>query len=216
MVSFKSPADTPAKPGMLRKSTAFVPRYQKFESISLQQTVRLSPDFAFVPGKARVFRQCGDEARRHGRQRRASSSNIALRNATVSVGRNFSTAVSPTRFTTVGPRRQARLAARASAISIKLIAGICSSKAQHDPLIVPSQRQTRVYEQLVCGQIGRLAPVENGLRDVRGEIALWNVTRSMRPARTSWFEESGRGCSPTFTKCRARLRSIICISLYLI
>ena len=39
MVSFKSPADTPAKPGMLRKSTAFVPRYQKFESISLQQRV---------------------------------------------------------------------------------------------------------------------------------------------------------------------------------
>jgi hypothetical protein len=27
-------------PGMLRKSTAFLPRYQKFESISLQQGVR--------------------------------------------------------------------------------------------------------------------------------------------------------------------------------
>jgi hypothetical protein len=27
-------------PGMLRKSTPFVPRYQKFESISLQQRVR--------------------------------------------------------------------------------------------------------------------------------------------------------------------------------
>jgi hypothetical protein len=26
-------------PGMLRKSTAFVPRYQKFESISLQRRV---------------------------------------------------------------------------------------------------------------------------------------------------------------------------------
>ena len=39
MVSFKSPADTPAMPGMLRKSTAFVPRYQKFESISLQRRV---------------------------------------------------------------------------------------------------------------------------------------------------------------------------------
>ena len=36
VVSFKSPADTPTMPGMLRKSTAFVPRYQKFESISLQ------------------------------------------------------------------------------------------------------------------------------------------------------------------------------------
>ena len=39
VLSFKSPADTPAIPGMLRKSTAFVPRYQKFESISLQRRV---------------------------------------------------------------------------------------------------------------------------------------------------------------------------------
>jgi hypothetical protein len=30
----------PAMPGMLRKSTAFVPRYHKFESISLQRRVR--------------------------------------------------------------------------------------------------------------------------------------------------------------------------------
>src|SRR5215467_12373041 len=30
-------------PGMLRKSTAFVPRYQKFESISLQRGVRCEP-----------------------------------------------------------------------------------------------------------------------------------------------------------------------------
>ena len=42
VVSFKSPADTP---GMLRKSTAFVPRYQKFESISLQRGVNCEPDF---------------------------------------------------------------------------------------------------------------------------------------------------------------------------
>src|SRR6516164_4233913 len=87
---------------MLRKSTAFVPRYQKFESISPQQTVRLSPDFAFVPGKARVFRQCGGEAKRHGRQRRARSRNIALMNGGVSVGRYFSTAVSPMRLVPVG------------------------------------------------------------------------------------------------------------------
>jgi hypothetical protein len=37
VVSFKSPADTPAMPGMLRKSAAFAPRYRKFESISLQR-----------------------------------------------------------------------------------------------------------------------------------------------------------------------------------
>ena len=46
----------------------------------------------------------------------------------------------------------------------KLIAGIGSSKAQYGPLIVLSQRQTRVYQQLVCGQIGRLAPVEDEKR----------------------------------------------------
>jgi hypothetical protein len=33
-------------PGMLRKSTAFVPRYQKFESISLQRRVRCEPEFS--------------------------------------------------------------------------------------------------------------------------------------------------------------------------
>jgi len=44
VVSFKSPTDTPAMPGMLRKSTAFVPRYQKFESISLQRRVWCEPD----------------------------------------------------------------------------------------------------------------------------------------------------------------------------
>jgi hypothetical protein len=51
---------------------------------------------------------------------------------------------------------------------MKVKAGIGSSKAQHDPLIVPSQRQTRVRQQLVGGQIGRLAPVEDGLRDIPG------------------------------------------------
>ena len=39
VVAFKSPADTPAMPGMLRRSAAFAPRYRKFESISLQQRV---------------------------------------------------------------------------------------------------------------------------------------------------------------------------------
>jgi len=61
-------------------------RYRWFESISLQQTVRLSPDFALVPGKARVLRRYGGEARQYGRQRRAKSSNIALRSGNVSVG----------------------------------------------------------------------------------------------------------------------------------
>src|SRR5262252_2687395 len=36
--------------------------YWKFESISLQQTVRLSPGFASVRGKARVFSHYADHA----------------------------------------------------------------------------------------------------------------------------------------------------------
>jgi hypothetical protein len=43
VVSFRNPADTPAMPGMLRKSTASVPRYQKFESTSLQRRVICEP-----------------------------------------------------------------------------------------------------------------------------------------------------------------------------
>jgi len=60
------PTDTLGMPGMLRKSTAFVPRYQKFESISLQQTVRLSRDFSFLyrkVGSCRGVRGPGQTAR---------------------------------------------------------------------------------------------------------------------------------------------------------
>ena len=63
MVSFKSPADTLTMPGLLRKSTAFVPRYQKFESISLQRRVyKLSvPGHVGQPttGRATLWRQGG-------------------------------------------------------------------------------------------------------------------------------------------------------------
>src|SRR5690242_12561043 len=46
-----------------------------------------------------------------------------------------------------------------------------SSEAEHRPLLEPGQRQTRVRQQLVRSQVARLAPVEDGLDDVRGEIA---------------------------------------------
>jgi len=60
-------------PGMLRKSTAFLPRYQKFESISLQQTVGLSPDFSFLYRKAGGCRGVGGpgQAARPAETRRA-------------------------------------------------------------------------------------------------------------------------------------------------
>jgi len=44
---------------------------------------------------------------------------------------------------------------------------------------VPSQRQTRLDQQLVCGQPARLAPLENGSRDVRGE---YNIFRKVQRA----------------------------------
>ena len=58
---------------MLGKSTAFVPRYQKFDSISLQQTVGLSPDFSFLYRKAGGCRGVGGpgQAARPAETRRA-------------------------------------------------------------------------------------------------------------------------------------------------
>ena len=88
------------------------------------------------------------------------------------------------RFAPVGASAAKRgCAARDSAISIKLRAGFGSGKAKQGPLIVPSQRQTRLYQQLVCGQPARLAPVENGSRDVRGEIA-----EADKPCEIGWAD----------------------------
>src|ERR1700751_5543229 len=71
----------------------FGARNRKFESIPLQQTVRLSPDFPSAPEKARVFRHCRDQAGQHGRQRRTKLGDIAPQRGSVSAGRNSSTAV---------------------------------------------------------------------------------------------------------------------------
>ena len=46
-----------------------------------------------------------------------------------------------------------------------------SGKAERGPLLVPAKRQSGMRQQLVCGQIARLAAVEDRLGDVRGEIA---------------------------------------------
>ena len=39
--------------------------------------------------------------------------------------------------------------------------GSGSTKAEHDPLIVPGKRQTGVPEQLLCRQIARLPAIED-------------------------------------------------------
>ena len=43
------------------------------------------------------------------------------------------------------------------------------SEAEHDPLIVPGERQARVREQLLCRQIARLPPIEDRLGNIRRE-----------------------------------------------
>ena len=62
----------------------------------------LSRQFAFLRREAAVSRGCAGWGERRGRQRRARSSNIALRSGSVSVRRYSSTALSPMRFATVG------------------------------------------------------------------------------------------------------------------
>src|SRR5262249_12990028 len=73
--------------GGIRRATnrLTAPAYWKFESSPLQQTVRLSPDFASVRRKAPVFRHFYGHAGRQRRQRRAKSRNIAPRRGSVSV-----------------------------------------------------------------------------------------------------------------------------------
>ena len=114
-------------PGMLWESTAFMPRYQKFESISLQQTVRVSPRPGRCRSKNARFRA---GVRRCGRQRHAVLVEIAQTGAVISVRRYSSTAAD-----VIGqrqPRPSPKLAGRVN----------FSSKAEQDVLLVPGQRQT--------------------------------------------------------------------------
>ena len=53
--------------------------------------------------------------------------------------------------------------------SFEFVSG--SSKAEHGLLIVPGKRQTRVIQELRCRQIARLPAIEDGLRDIRRQIA---------------------------------------------
>jgi hypothetical protein len=70
--------------------------------------------------------------------------------------------------------------------------GSGSGKAEHGPLLMPGQRQTRVRQQLVRGQIARLAAVEDGLGEVRGEMTGANDPREIGRAHPSPLGERGR------------------------
>ena len=67
--------------------------YEKFESILLQQTVRLSRDFSFLYRKVGRCRGVRGPGGQHGRQRREGLVNITPIAGNVSVGRYSSTAV---------------------------------------------------------------------------------------------------------------------------
>src|SRR6516225_5744715 len=85
---------------------------------------------------------------------------MAPTGASVSAGRNSSTAV---------PGMWSKVVAALAERSWSWLSR--SSEAEHRALLVPSERQTRVRQQLFRSQIARLAPIEDGLGDVRGEIA---------------------------------------------
>src|SRR5262249_45365279 len=58
----------------------------------LQQTVRVSPDFALLGRKAGLFRGCAGQNRQRGRERPAWRGDMAPMGGNISVGPNFSTA----------------------------------------------------------------------------------------------------------------------------
>ena len=58
---------------------------------------------------------------------------------------------------------------------------------------MPAKRQTRVRQQFVCGQIARLAPVEDSLGDVRGEIAEADDAGEVGPADPFPLGKCGKG-----------------------
>src|SRR5258708_11651550 len=65
----------------------------KFESSSLQETVSLSREFAFLGWEARVFRGCAGWGEGCGRQRRTGRGNIGPTVGNISVGPYSSTAL---------------------------------------------------------------------------------------------------------------------------
>src|SRR6516162_2235078 len=76
-----------------------------------------------------------------------------------------------------------------------------SSEAEHRPLLLPGERQPRVRQQLVRSQIARLAPVEDGLRDVRGEIAEADEPREIGWAHTFALGQCGKRHTVAADKC---------------
>ena len=80
--------------------------------------------------------------------------------------------------------------------------GAGSSKAEHDPLIVPGKRQTGVREELLCRQIARLPPLEDRLGDIRREIGEADEPCEIGPADPFPLRECGKGDAFALGECR--------------
>ena len=91
--------------------------------------------------EAAVSRGCSGWGERRGRQRRARSSNIALRSGSVSVGRYSSTALSPMRFATVG--------APLSGCAPLGIQQYCCKRSRSEPCIPPGAILTKSVSERV-------------------------------------------------------------------
>src|SRR5260370_36378518 len=81
--------------GEVRKTAVFLGLdfQREFESISLQQTVSLSREFASLGWEARVFRGCAGWGEGRGRQRRTGRGNFGPTAGNISVGSYSSTAL---------------------------------------------------------------------------------------------------------------------------
>src|SRR5215831_20623846 len=86
---------------------------------------------------------------------------------------------------------------------------ICSSKAEQGPLLVPGEWQTRVRQQLVRGQIARLAPIEDGLGDVRGEIAEADEPREIGWAHAARLTSAANDTPSLSTSVALNRRALI-------
>src|SRR5271169_3011043 len=77
-----------------------------------------------------------------------------------------------------------------------------SSEAERGPLIMPTERQTGVREQLLGRQIARLAPFENRLGDVGGEIAEADNPSEIGSAHPLAQSKRSKGDAVALDECR--------------
>ena len=139
-------------------------RNRWFESISLQQTVSLSPAAAFEGREPRFPRGSGQLAWRPGQQRRAGCFDFAPTGGNISVEPYSSTAVPLTACENATP-----IGNKVGPVPGVMVRWICqfgwsSGKAERDPLIVPGKRQAGVVKELLRRQIARLPPIEDRAR----------------------------------------------------